>query len=163
MNKAVFLDRDGVLCKELDRYLQSVDEFELLPHVIPNLKRLKQNGFLLVMISNQGVIARGELKLEEVNAMHKKMQRELSANGVAIDALYFCPHHPEISACLCRKPEPLLIEKALARFGVDSSASFMIGDSPRDVEAAERAGVKGVMVGSNDDWTHVVDRILEDS
>jgi len=157
MNKAVFLDRDGVLCKELGRYLRGVEEFEILPHVPELLRSLREKGYLMIMISNQGVISKRELSLDQVNEMHKKMQLELERSNAQLDALYFCPHHPEIQACICRKPEPLLIQKALARFNVDPTKSMMIGDSPRDVEAAKRAGVKGLLVNSNADWSVLID------
>lgn len=160
MNKAVFLDRDGVLCKELGRYLNGVDEFEVLPHVQQCLSLLKENGFLLIMISNQGVISRGELSLEQVNEMHEKMQLILEKDNCQLDALYFCPHHPEVETCICRKPEPLMIEKAMARFNVDAANSYMIGDSPRDVEAAKRAGVKGFQIKPNDNWLDLVENII---
>ncbi len=157
MNKAIFLDRDGVLCKELGRYLTGVEEFEILPHVPKLLSKLKKGGFLLIMISNQGVISRGELTLAEVTQMHVKLQLELKKEKAVLDAMYFCTHHPEIEACLCRKPEPLMIEKALARFKIDPKKSFLIGDSPRDIEAAYRAGVKGIQIDPNMNWSSLVD------
>ena len=161
MNKAVFLDRDGVLCRELDRYLTDVSEFEVLSHVPQCLGHLKKHGFLLIMISNQGVISRGELSLAQVNEMHVEMQRLLEKDRCQLDALYFCQHHPEVEACICRKPEPLMIEKAMARFNVDAANSYMIGDSPRDVEAAKRAGVKGFQIRSNENWFNLVEKIID--
>ena len=161
MNKAVFLDRDGILCKELGRYLGGVDEFEILPHVPDLLNNLRKRGYLLIMISNQGVISRGELTLGQVNEMHSRLQGELTKVGAQLDALYFCPHHPEVEACICRKPEPLMIQKAMARYDIEPKSSIMIGDSPRDVEAAELAGVKGFMVKSNENWQSIIDRLSD--
>ncbi|MFT4524860.1 MAG: D-glycero-D-manno-heptose 1,7-bisphosphate phosphatase [Granulosicoccus sp.] len=160
-NKAVFLDRDGVLCKELGRYLANVKEFEILPYVPSLLGSLKEKGYLLIMISNQGVISRGTLSLDQVNEMHRRMQAELTSSNAQLDALYFCPHHPEVEACICRKPEPLMIQKAMARFDIDPKSSIMIGDSPRDVESAERTGVKGFMVKSNETWQSIVDQLMD--
>jgi D-glycero-D-manno-heptose 1,7-bisphosphate phosphatase len=139
--KAVFLDRDGVLSVEKDRYLNGLADFEILSHVVPNLKRLKEAGYIFIMISNQGGISRDDLTVELVDEMHEKLRSHLSESDLELAEYYYCPHHPEKEMCTCRKPEPLMILKAIARFGIDGSKSFMIGDSPRDVEAAKRAGV----------------------
>ena len=160
--KAVFLDRDGVLCKELGRYLADIEEFEILPHVPHLLSLLKKKGYLLIMISNQGAISRGKLTHEQVNEMHSRMQTELAKSNAQMDALYFCPHHPEIEACICRKPEPLMIQKAIASFDIDTKGSIMIGDSPRDVDAAKRAGVKGFMIESNKNWQSIIDQLTDE-
>lgn len=159
--KAVFLDRDGVLSVEKDRYLKNLEDFEILPHVAPNLKRLQEAGFIFIMISNQGGISRDDLTVELVDEMHGKLKEHLAASGLELAEYYYCPHHPETEMCTCRKPEPLMILKAIARFGIDPSKSYMIGDSPRDVEAAKRAGVAGFLITSNEDWAYLVDRILE--
>ena len=161
MNKAIFLDRDGVLSVEKDRYLQDLQDFDILHHVIPILQRLSEAGYMLVMISNQGGISRGGLSSELVDSMHQKLSTALAANGLELSEYYYCPHHPDNELCLCRKPEPLMIQKAMARFKIDPSSSFMIGDSPRDVEAAKRAGVNGFQIDSNTDWSHLVDNILD--
>lgn len=155
-NKAVFLDRDGVLCKELGRYLVGVEEFQVLEHVPQLLNGLKKKGYLLIMISNQGVISRGNLTQKQVEEMHIKLQDVLLGSSAQLDAMYYCPHHPEVESCICRKPEPLMIQKAIARYNIDKGASIMIGDSPRDVESAERAGVRGVMVKSNESWYSII-------
>lgn len=160
-NKAVFLDRDGVLCKELGRYLAGVEEFEILQHVPEMLSMLKKRGYLLIMISNQGVISRGNLTREQVDEMHVKLQNELKPLNAELDAVYYCPHHPEVQACICRKPEPLMIQKAMARFDIDPNKSIMIGDSPRDIESAERAGVKGFMVKSNESWQSILHSLID--
>lgn len=160
MNRAIFLDRDGVLSKEKDRYLHNLEDFEILDHAIPNLKKLTEAGYLLVMVSNQGGISRGGLTIDLVDSMHEKLRLEMTSNSLELAEYYYCPHHPDNELCICRKPEPLLIQKAMARFKIDPSSSFMIGDSPRDVEAAERAGVTGFQIESNADWSRIVHRIL---
>ena len=149
MRKAVFLDRDGVINKELGRYCENVDEFEILEDVGHAIKVLKDAGFLVIIISNQGGIAKGLYTEADVNDMHDKLCRHISEFGASIDDFYFCPHHDAISKCLCRKPQSLMIEKAMATYDIDPSQSFMIGDGNRDIEAAERAGIKGIKIESN--------------
>ena len=149
MNKAVFLDRDGVINKELGRYCENVDEFEILEDVGLAIKVLKEAGFLVIIISNQGGIAKGLYTEADVNQMHDKLCQHTSKFGASIDDFYFCPHHDSISRCLCRKPNSLMIEKAMATYNIDPSQSYMIGDGKRDIEAAERAGVKGILIEPN--------------
>ena len=149
MNKAVFLDRDGVINRELGHYCETVEDFEILEDVGCAIKMLKDAGFLVIAISNQGGIAKGLYSEADVNAMHSKLCNYLSKFNTSIDDFYFCPHHDSVSKCLCRKPSSLMIEKAMAVYDIDPSQSYMIGDGKRDIEAAERAGVKGILIGPN--------------
>lgn len=149
MNKALFLDRDGVLNRERGEYTFRLDDFEILPDVAAALSIARSKGYLLIVISNQGGIAKGLYSKEQVEVLHQKLAEELFASGVVLDEVYYCPHHGEVGKCLCRKPEPLLLQKAVSRFQIDVSKSVMIGDSSRDVEAAEAVGVKGVQIVSN--------------
>ena len=149
MNKAVFLDRDGVINRELGRYCENAEEFEILEDVGNAIKMLKDAGFLVIIISNQGGIAKGIYTEDDVMAMHRKLIAHLSSFGTAINDFYYCPHHDSISRCLCRKPSGLLIEKAMAEHKIDPVQSYMIGDSKRDIEAAQNAGVKGILIESN--------------
>jgi D-glycero-D-manno-heptose 1,7-bisphosphate phosphatase len=137
-----------------------MDEFEILPTVIPALKLATDAGFKLIIISNQGGIAKGLYGLDEVYAMQQVLQSQLDTVGVVITEGYYCPHHPDHGRCLCRKPGPLLIQKAMARFGIDASRSFMIGDRDRDMESAWLAGVKGVLMPSNSDLLPVVQHLI---
>ena len=150
-NKAVFLDRDGVLNREIGRYLHCLDEFEILPHVAEVLRIFQAKGYRLVIISNQGGIAKGIVSQETVEAMFKHLDSELRAQDVLLDAWFYCPHHPDISDCRCRKPDCLLFEQAIARFDIDPSLSVMIGDHDRDMEAAAKVGVRGILIESNQD------------
>lgn len=159
MNKAVFLDRDGVLNREIGRYLTHVDEFELLPGVPEVLSKLKEQGYLLIVISNQGGIAKGVVSQAEVVAMFEKLDRLLKARGVALDAWFYCPHHPDVSECHCRKPGSLLFEQAIAQFDIDPARSFMIGDRDRDLEAAAKVGVRGILIESNSELTPLLSQI----
>ena len=149
MNKAVFLDRDGVINKELGHYCEKVEDFEILEDVGSAIKVLKDAGFLVIVISNQGGIAKGLYSETDVNAMHKKLRDYLIEYGTDLDDFYFCPHHDSISKCLCRKPNSLMIEKAMAMYDINPAQSYMIGDGKRDIESAERAGVKGILIESN--------------
>jgi len=157
--KAVFLDRDGVLNREIGRYLHSLDEFEVLPNVASVLRDLKTRGYLLIVISNQGGIDKGEVAKETVDAMFAKLDSELRAAGVALDAWYYCPHHPDVSACRCRKPGSLLFEQAIAQFGIAPEKSVMIGDRERDIEAAAKVSVRGILVDSNQDLRTILSLI----
>lgn len=149
MNKAVFLDRDGVINKELGHYCEKVDDFEILEGVGCAIKVLKEAGFLVIVISNQGGIAKGLYTEADVTAMHKKLRDYLIEYDTDIDDFYFCPHHDSISKCLCRKPNSLMIEKAMSVYDINPALSYMIGDGKRDIEAAERAGVKGILIEPN--------------
>lgn len=142
--KCVFLDRDGVLNRERGDYTYKLEDFEVLPRVPEALALLKANGFLLVVVTNQAGVAKGLYHSGDVLACHRKLQeacREL------IDAIYFAPGHPSHSESLSRKPDSLMLERAIARFNIDPGASWMVGDSLRDLQAAARAGVHAVLVG----------------
>lgn len=150
MNKAVFLDRDGILNEERGVYISSIKEFTILSDVIPALKILQQKGYLSIVITNQGGIAKGLYTEQELVSMHTYLCKKLAEEAIQLNEIYYCPHHPDFSGkCLCRKPESVLIEKALARFDIDPSLSYFIGDRDRDIQAAERAGVKGILLQSN--------------
>jgi D-glycero-D-manno-heptose 1,7-bisphosphate phosphatase len=156
-NKAVFLDRDGVVNRELGDYILRYEEFEILPELIPFLYEVKKRGYKVIIITNQAGIAKGLYDHKLVDACHSFLIEELAGHGLQLDEIYYCPHHPDFGNCLCRKPKSLLIEKALARFELDPSASLMIGDKPRDVEAANGAGVRGFLVPPNP----TLDQLLE--
>jgi len=142
--KCVFLDRDGVLNRERGDYTYALDDFEVLPGVLDALKLLRQHGFLLIVVTNQGGVAKGLYKKEDVLACHQKLQQECEA---LIDALYYAPSHPAYSESLSRKPDSLMLERAMARYDIDPLQSWMVGDSIRDVEAAAKVGVPSILVG----------------
>jgi D-glycero-D-manno-heptose 1,7-bisphosphate phosphatase len=160
MQAAVFLDRDGVLNKELGMYVTSHELLEVLPHVPPLLRRLQDAGFLLVVITNQGGIAKGLYTHGDLELIHAKLATALEQEGVQLTGLYYCPHHPDFTQCLCRKPGSLLIEKAMARYSIDPARSWMIGDRERDLQAAAAAGVSSFLVESNADWSDLLDRMI---
>ncbi len=148
-SRAIFLDRDGILNKELGRYITSMEDFEINKELIPWLKQRQDDGYMLIVITNQGVIAKGILSPESVNAMNERMVKEYAAYGIHFDEIYCCPHHSEISNCLCRKPKSLMVEKAIARFNININESLMVGDHERDRLCAEGAGVLGIVIPSN--------------
>jgi D-glycero-D-manno-heptose 1,7-bisphosphate phosphatase len=150
MNKAIFLDRDGIINEEIGDYVKRFEDFKLLPHLAETLKNYQSQGFLIIVITNQGGLAKGLYTVSELNKMHQYFLNEMEKAGVTITEIYYCPHHPDFNGnCLCRKPGSLLVEKAMARFNIDPKASYFIGDRPRDAEAGEKVGVKGILVPSN--------------
>jgi len=160
MNKAIFLDRDGTINDNRDHYyIWRKEEFHLNPGVVEALKELKSRGYLLILISNQGGISKGEYSYEDAETLHGHLQSLLKKKGVQLDEIYMCPHHENVERCLCRKPQPLLIEKSMARFNIDPASSWMIGDSPRDLEAGRAAGLKSILIESNSDMRVVLGKI----
>lgn len=147
--KAIFLDRDGTINKYVG-FLRNIDDFELINGVSEAIKQINQSGYLAIVVTNQPVIARGEVSWEELHEIHKKMETLLGKDGAYIDGLYVCPHHPDKGFegerpeykidCDCRKPKPGLLLQAARDFNLDLSQSVMIGDSDNDVKAGENAG-----------------------
>lgn len=149
MNKVVFLDRDGVINFEPGHYTCSAAEFVINDGIGEAIKLLKDSGFLIIVISNQGGIAKSLYTHDDVLEMHIKLCEHLANFETKVDDFYYCPHHDSFTKCLCRKPGTLLFEKAAAVYDIDPSLSFMIGDSIRDVEAAEKCGICGIKVEPN--------------
>ncbi|WP_181306777.1 HAD-IIIA family hydrolase [Rufibacter sp. XAAS-G3-1] len=150
--KAVFLDRDGVLNVERGDYTWRPAEFEVCAGVPQALEILKQNGYLLIVVTNQAGITKGLYTKQDVLACHEKLQ---AACGYVLDALYMAPGHPSVSESLARKPDSLMLERALARFNVDPALCWLVGDQPRDIQAAAKCGIAGILVGPHATGTHV--------
>lgn len=159
--KAIFLDRDGTINKYVG-FLRNIDDFELIDGAAEAIKKINESGYLAIVVTNQPVIARGEVSWDELNEIHRKMATLLGKEGAYLDGIYICPHHPDKGFegerpeykidCDCRKPKPGLLLKAAKDFNIDLSQSYMIGDSDRDVEAGQNAGVKdSVKIGTNKD------------
>ena len=148
---AIFLDRDGTII-ELRDYLRSLDEIVLLPRAAEGLKLLADAGYLLIIITNQSGVARGYFDEEFVRAANDKLNEMLERRGVAIDAVYYCPHHPMYGSegykvdCDCRKPKPGMIDRAAADFDIDLRRSWVIGDNEPDIKLAANAGLRSVLV-----------------
>ena len=148
-NKAVFLDRDGVINRERGDYTWLLEDFILNDGVVEALSEFHRRGYLLIVISNQSGIAKGFYSKEDVDYLHLHLQRVLRNKEIELTEIYYCPHHPSVTSCLCRKPDSLMLEKAIARFQIDVSQSYFIGDAGRDVEAGKRAGVNTILVEPN--------------
>ncbi|MDR2834775.1 MAG: HAD family hydrolase [Bacteroidales bacterium] len=149
MNKAAFLDRDGIINYESGHYACYVEDFLINEGVGETIKLLKDNDFIVIIISNQGGIAKGLYTENDLLKMHIKLCEYLSSYDTIIDDFFYCPHHPDFSNCLCRKPNTLMFEKAIATYNIDPKKSFMLGDGERDIESAEKCGIKGFLVKSN--------------
>jgi D-glycero-D-manno-heptose 1,7-bisphosphate phosphatase len=150
INKAIFLDRDGVLNKELGDYVCRVEDFQVLEHNFVPLRELQESGYLLIIVTNQGGLAKGWYTQETLDEMHLKLRKAYAENGIRFTEIYYCNHHPEYtSKCLCRKPGSILLEKATARFEIDPEKSYFIGDRERDMLAAEAAGINGILISSD--------------
>jgi len=163
MKKVIFLDRDGVINNDTGHYyIYKPDDFVLNQGLIEAMQALKFKGYEFVVISNQGGIARGTYSKQDVELVHRKLIKELTHHQLAVLEIYYCPHHSEIEKCLCRKPESLLIEKALARFAIDSKKSYFIGDSEKDMQAAKNAGIKGISIKSNQNIQTILSQIEND-
>lgn len=153
MDKVIFLDRDGTLNTEVN-YLHRKEDLVLLPGVPEALKAFKDQGYKLVVITNQAGVARGYYTENDVKELHRYMNELLKKQGAEIDAFFYCPHHPEhgIGAykvkCHCRKPETGMFEMAEQVFDVDQAGSWMIGDKLIDIEAGKNYGVRTVLVGT---------------
>lgn len=159
MNKAVFLDRDGVINQEISDYVYRVEDFKFNVGLFAALRLLQEYDYKLIVVTNQGGVAKGRYTHDEVNKVHSFMLNRLTKEGIQIDDVYFCPHHHTITPCLCRKPNSMMLEKALAKHQIDASKSFLIGDNERDVLAGEKAGVKGILIESN---TNILARVKMD-
>ena len=157
--KAVFLDRDGTINKYVG-FIRNIDDFQLLPGVAEAVRLLNTSGYLAIVVTNQPVIARGEVTVPQLQEMHNKMETLLGAEGAYLDAIYYCPHHPdhgypgEVEAlkinCDCRKPKPGMMLRAAEEFNIDLSQSWMIGDGENDIKAGKAAGCRTVLIGTEE-------------
>lgn len=150
--KAVFLDRDGVINEETN-YAHRRDQLMLIPRAAEAIRLLNDNGFLVIVTTNQAGIARGLYEEKDMHAFHRAMKEELKKEkGARLDAIYWCPHHPEVVhevhriICDCRKPRPGMLLQASRDFSIDLARSFMVGDKWSDIDAGANAGCKTVMV-----------------
>lgn len=153
--KAIFLDRDGTI-NEYVGFLRKEEDFRLIPGVSEAIKKINNSGYLAIVVTNQPVIARGEVTEEELEEIHKKMETLLGLDGAYIDDIYYCPHHPDKGfegeipelkiECDCRKPKTGMLEKAAREHNIDLSSSIMIGDSTLDIKMAENVGMQSILL-----------------
>jgi histidinol-phosphate phosphatase family protein len=144
MNRAVFIDRDGTIARDV-HYCSRVEDFELFPTAPEAIKLFNNNGFKVVVVTNQSGIARGYFDEHTLAQIHSKMQAELLAHGARVDAIYYCPHHPDDN-CNCRKPKTELFIAAAKQFDIDFRQSYVIGDAKSDIDAGTALGCKTILV-----------------
>ena len=170
--KAIFLDRDGTINKYVG-FLRNIDDFELLPTAAEAIKQINRSGYLAIVVTNQPVIARGEVKFAELDEIHNKMETLLGKDGAYLDGIYFCPHHPDSGFkgevkelkfdCDCRKPKPGMLLQAAKDFNIDLEQSYMIGDGELDRGAGEAAGCRTKIIPTDGDLLKAINEILEDT
>ena len=160
-NKAVFLDRDGTIVHDRG-YLENPEGIELMPHAGEALTKLKQHGYLLVLVTNQSGVGRGYFREDAVESQHRRLRQLLHSEGVELDLIRFCPHAPD-AACDCRKPQAGLILEAAETLGVDLHRSFMVGDKLSDIEAGRRAGCRTVLIDGTSDLPDYVAKNMRDA
>lgn len=166
-NKAVFLDRDGTIARDV-HYCRRVEGFEILPTVPEAIRLLNEHVFKIVVITNQSGIARGYFTEEILAQIHGKMENELAEYGARVDAIYYCPHHPD-NGCKCRKPRTALFVKAAEEHDIDLGFSYVVGDMQIDIDAGKALGCKTVLVTTGpkgggdiiDPPDHTADNLLE--
>lgn len=143
--KAVFLDRDGVINDHV-RFVNTPDDLILFPGVGAAIRKLNDAGFKVFVVTNQGGVGLGYMKETALHAIHEKMERDLKSDGAILDEIAYCPHKPHAN-CACRKPEPKMILDLAAKYDIDVKQSYMVGDRDTDVFAGEKAGTKTIFIG----------------
>lgn len=152
-NRAVFLDRDGVINKEV-HHLHRKEELELLPGAGKAIWRLNNSPYKVIVVTNQSVVARGMCSEDKLEEIHEELESMLETKGAHLDGIYFCPHHPEgkvekySRVCGCRKPAIGLLEQARSDFNLDLERSFLVGDSTSDIKAGSDAECSTILVGT---------------
>lgn len=143
MNKCIFLDRDGVLNVERGDYTYLPEDFVLVEGVPEAIHKIKAAGYLAIVITNQAGISKGLYTREQMAVCHEILMK---LTDQLIDKIYYCPYHPAITASISRKPDTLMVEKAIARYDIDSDQSWFIGDRPRDIECGRKIGLKTILI-----------------
>lgn len=149
MQKAIFLDRDGVINVERGTYTHKWEDFRFVDGLFDSLRRFQKNGYILIVITNQGGVAKGIYTEDDVKQLHGKMIEVMENEGIHITDIDYCPHHQDYQICDCRKPKPLMLLRMMKRYDVDPKQSYFIGDSPRDIVAGEAAGVPSIKIEAN--------------
>ena len=159
-NKAVFLDRDGVINKNKVNYVKTIEELEILPSIGIPIKKLKNNNYFVIVITNQSPINRKLMTHEQLNKIHSSIQQHLEPFDTSIDKFYFCPHTPEDN-CNCRKPKIGMLMQAISEFNIEPTLSWMIGDNDSDIQAGFAVGCKTIKITNKINLGLAVDQILK--
>lgn len=160
MRNVIFLDRDGVINNNSLYYVYKPQDVVFNDGLFETLNVLQQKGFEFVVISNQSGISKGVYSKKDVENVHKYMKQEFEKNGINILEFYYCTHHPDVENCLCRKPQTLLVEKAVARFNINVSQSYFVGDKQTDVETAMNYGIVPILVEPNSNIKRIINKII---
>jgi D-glycero-D-manno-heptose 1,7-bisphosphate phosphatase len=144
MNKCIFLDRDGVINEDRGTYTFKIEDFKIIPGVKEGLKLLHEAGYVLVVVTNQAGISRGQYTEADMQACHQMMMKETDH---LIDDVYYASYYPDYSNSLLRKPDSLMFEKAMAKYDIDPSSSWMVGNSERDLQPAIKLGIRTIFIG----------------
>lgn len=165
--KAIFLDRDGTINKYVG-FLTNIKEFNLIEGVAEAIKKINSSEYLVIVVTNQPIIARGDSSIEELEEIHKKLETLLGEEGAYLNAIYFCPHHPEKGfagerkeykiECNCRKPKPGMLLEAANNFNIDLTKSWMLGDEEKDVQAGKAAGCKTALIRNRENDNYIKQR-----
>lgn len=160
--KAIFLDRDGVLIKNSTHYyIWETEQVEIVDGIYDNLKLLIQQGFELFIISNQGGISKGIYTKADTIKLHNKLLLDFKNEQIEIKEILFCPHHPEVEKCICRKPNSLMIDKLISKHKLNREDSYFIGDSETDMLAAQSAGIQGIKIVANQNMYPFISMLLK--
>ncbi len=163
MNKAVFLDRDGVINDDTGHYyIFKPKHFKLNIDILESVKLLNSNNYKVIVITNQGGISKNEYSHTDVAKVHSKLLDLFINSGGEITDIYYCPHHSNLEACICRKPDSLMIEKAISIHNIDISKSYFIGDNERDFLAGKKAGLKSFKIKTNSSILKLCKQIVKE-
>ncbi|MFQ3578827.1 MAG: HAD family hydrolase [Bacteroidales bacterium] len=158
--KAVFLDRDGVINNGNEYYTYTIEKFIINKGVAEGLQLLQEAGFLLIVITNQSGIAKGLYTIDDVEKVHAYMKELLREKGIEITDIYYCPHHPDVSTCRCRKPGTEMLERAIKKYNITTEQSYLIGDSISDIQAAVAMGINAIKIEKNESIVSYCKKII---
>ena len=159
MNKAIFLDRDGIINLERKDYVKTIKEFILIDEIFDIIKLINSKGYLVIIITNQSAINRKIITESNLREIHNHFLKLAKNKNAKVDGIYFCPHTPNEN-CKCRKPKPELIKQAALDFQVDLSQSWMIGDNQTDFDAGINAGCKAIKISNAFELENCLDKIF---
>jgi len=158
MNKAIFLDRDGVINRKGSvYYVFRKEEFLINKGVFKALRYFITKGYLLIIITNQGGISKGVFTVAHLEKLHNYLIEKMKTYNIELTDILFCPHHPDVEVCKCRKPGTLLFEQAISKHNIDPEVSYMIGDSDIDIQAAEKMKIKGILIPTNGNLMDIIE------